>query len=138
MRTPLIVVVSVALVTAACGVLTGPGGTDIRIEGAVRAADDDSPIAGARVEAIRMLWSSDSLIQRVVTDSRGRYSLAFVEEGYCPESLFKIRAGAEGFVSRDRTSWTAFGLGEGVTDHIRCTEGVQIINFSLPRRARSG
>lgn len=114
-----------------CSSILGPGGTHIRIQGVVTAAGDGAPIQGATVEVGTMTWSTDGVFLAVKTDSFGRYSLNFVEEDYCPGSLFVIRASKEGFRMQRMTKMGFGSSFEGVTAYIRCTEDLQRIDFSL-------
>ena len=119
---------SLALAVVACGLFTDPD-TTIRVRGTVTAAADGSPIGGAAIAVYKMDWSTDSFIVGTGTDNLGHYSLSFVEEEFCPVSLFKIRARATGFQT---VEYTTMGcrLGNDPT-HIRCTEETQTIDFQL-------
>ena len=79
-----------------------------------------------------MNWSTDSFIVGTSTDSRGHYSLSFVEQEYRPESLLKITASADGFQTLEYTR-LGVGLGSDPT-HIRCTEETHVIDFQHKRQ----
>jgi len=118
---------TLVITTSACGTPD----TNIRIQGSVSAAADGSPIVDALVSVRKMELSSDTPIVGAWTDSRGEYSLSFVEEEFCPESLLKIRASKEGFQTKEYT-WGGYNQGRDPA-YIRCTEETQNIDFQLER-----
>ena len=115
----------VAFVLSGCE-LTGPGEVNIHLQGTVTATLDGAPITRVKVEALKMSWSSDSLLVRSYSDTQGHYALSFVEVGSCPESLLKLMATGEGY----QTSQYMKMIG---APFIRCTDEVQTIDFQLER-----
>jgi hypothetical protein len=81
-----------------------------------------------------MRLTSDVTYVETVSDEAGRYSLSFIEEGYCPELLFWITGSAEGYgegrVTKRRVE---HGSAPAGATHIRCTEELQVINLGLER-----
>ncbi len=123
---PLCLVVPLVL---ACG-LVGPDDTTIRVQGTVTAADDGSPIAGASVrfvyhEPTSFVTSTSRTVDRSTTDAQGHYSLSYVKEGFCGDSLFHLVANAQGFAEE----WIWFTQ----DPHITCTERLQTIDIQLER-----
>ena len=111
----------------ACGLFTGPELT-IRVQGTVTAADDGSPIAGARVKVRgTCLFSCDPPTFGLTrTDESGSYSLSFDREGRCNDATFVLEFRAEGFRFR----------GFFHSDpHITCTEELQTIDVQLERES---
>ena len=124
---PLCLVVPFVL---ACG-LVGPDDTTMRVQGTVTAADDGSPIAGASVQFVYHEPTSilSSIFYNVAisaTDAQGHYSLSYVKEGYCGDSLFHLVANAQGFAEE----WIWFTQ----DPHITCTEALQTIDIQLERK----
>ena len=116
-----------------CG-LTGPSDTVISVEGSVTDVRDGSPISGAVVSAGIMRLTSDLTYVETVSDEAGRYSLSFIEEGYCPELLFWLTGSAEGYgEGRVTKRWVEYGLAPAGATHIRCTEERQTIDLRLER-----
>jgi hypothetical protein len=120
----------VAFVLSACELtgLTTPGEVHVHVQGTVTAAVGAAPIMRAQIEAMKMSWSSDSLLAESYSNAQGHYSLSFVEMGSCPESLFKLTATAEGYQSSEYLKMTG-------TLFIRCTDEVQTIDFQLERES---
>ena len=116
------VLLAVLTLTAlqACGRLTimGPDVT-IQLEGTVTAADDGSPIRGARVRVDPRFISSRGVAE-TLTDVSGHYSLSFEQEG-C-NNLFPL--------SLDVTANLFVGSSVG----IRCQDRGQTFDFQLERR----
>ena len=114
----------------ACG-LVGPDDTTMRVLGTVTAADDGSPIAGASVRFVYHEQTSNflswinSTADRSTTDAQGHYSLSYVKEGFCGDSLFHLVANAQGFAEE----WIWFTQ----DPHITCTERLQTIDLQLER-----
>ena len=111
------------LCVSACG-LFGPGSTEIRVEGTVRAADDNAPLAAAvRVTKLRFFDSLTLATARA--DDQGFYSLSF-SEGRCSEILYEMVVELTGFRSQRK-------IGLFPPPVIRCTEELQVVDFSLER-----
>ena len=124
---PLCLVVPFVL---ACG-LVGPDDTTMRVQGTVTAADG-SPIAGASVhfvynEPTSILTSILYNVANSTTDAQGHYSLSYVKEGHCGDSLFYLAANAQGFAEE----WIGFTQ----DPHITCTEALQTIDIQLERES---
>jgi hypothetical protein len=116
-----------------CG-LTGPSDTVISVEGTVTDVQDGSPIWGATVSAGIMRLTSDVTYVETVSDEAGRYSLSFIEEGYCPELLFWLTGAAEGYrEGRVTKRLVEHGSAPAGATHIRCTEELQTIDLRLER-----
>ena len=95
----------------------GPDVT-IQLRGTVTAADDGSPIAGARVRVDPAFISSRGVAE-ARTDASGRYSLSFEEEG-CNSLFISLDVSANLFIAGSRG--------------IRCTDWIQTLDFQLERR----
>ena len=105
----------------ACGgrlSIMGPDVT-IQLEGTVTAADDGSPIRGARVRVDPRFIPSRGVAE-TRTDASGRYTLSFEQEG-CND-LFPL--------SLDVTANLFFSSSVG----IRCQNRGQTFDFQLERR----
>ena len=92
-------------------------GVTIQVQGTVTAADDGSPIAGARVRVDPAFIPSRGVAE-ARTDASGRYSLSFEQEGCNPL-----------FLSLDVSANLFFGRSVG----FRCTNRLQTRNFQLER-----
>ena len=64
-------------------------------------------------------------VDRSTTDAQGHFSLSYVKEGSCGDSLFHLVANAQGF-ARSLILFTQ-------DPHITCTEGLQTIDLQLER-----
>ena len=114
----------------ACELFTGPKELTIQVQGQVTAADDGSPIAGASVQFVyhkptSILSSTFRTVRRSTTDAQGHFSLSYVKEGFCGDSLFHLEANAQGFAEE----WIWFTE----DPHITCTEELQTIDIQLER-----
>ena len=112
-------------VLAGCGVTEPETEITIQVQGSVTAAAEGTAISGAMVEAWKRSLTSPSLLDTALSDIQGRYSLSFVETGYCHASLFVIRATCGGFHT------LTFAEVVHDTIYIRCTHEVQTIDFEL-------
>lgn len=95
----------------------GPDVT-IRVQGTVTAADDGSPIAGARVR-VDPAFISSRRVAETRTNASGRYSLSFEEEGCNNLFLSPLDVSANRFFAS--------------SVEIRCTDRVQTLNVQLKR-----
>ena len=114
----------------ACKLITGPEELTMHVQGTVTAADDGSPIAGASVrfvylEPTSILSSTLRTVDNSTTDAQGHFSLSYVKEGYCGDSLFELAANAQGFT--EEFIWFT------QDPHITCTGELQTIDFQLER-----
>ncbi len=109
----------------ACELFTGPELT-VQVQGTITAADDGSPIAGARIKVRgTCLFSCDPPTFGLTrTNESGSYSLSFDREGRCNDATFLLEVRAEGFRFR----------GFFHSDpHITCTAELQTIDVQLER-----
>lgn len=112
----------------ACGPVNEPReGLTIRVQGTVTAADDGSPIAGARISVTGPCFVGCAPPTDVftTTDDSGRYSLSFDWERTCSQARFILRVSAEGFRVRNFESMSVF------EPHVRCIERIQTIDVQL-------
>jgi hypothetical protein len=127
----------VALVLGMVGVASIGGcdsptdaGPQLRINGTVRETGSGQPIAGAEVT----LWGSSTppagagteALGRALSDPRGRYLLAVSppDPGLCP--YLNLWATKSGYST---STWSNFA--NPALDPIRCTAGVQTLDFEL-------
>ena len=124
--TMLVAILALASLNA-CEVFTGPDDTTMRVQGTVTAADDGSPIAGASVQFVHLQsdWTLRTVAGSTPTDAQGHYSLSYVNEGFCGDSLFHLVANAQGFA--EEFIW------DTQDPHITCTEALQTIDLQLER-----
>lgn len=127
-----IVFLSISFLYPGCKFFEEEENTKIRIQGDVIGIADQTPIVGAKVELWRMSFTnSGGLLEEARSDHLGHYELTYIEEGYCPESLFNIVASANGFIS---VSYTIFSsISDSTAPQVLCTENLQTINFRLER-----
>ncbi len=96
--------------------------TELLINGTVTKAEDGSPLPGALVELRKKGWYTSELLTSDLTDSKGQYTISYIEEGYCPESLLFLRASKYGYQYSDSGS-----------TRLRCINRLQTINFQLKK-----
>ena len=102
--------------------IMGPDVT-MQLQGTVTAADDGSPIAGARVR-VDPAFIARRAVAETRTNHSGRYSLSFEEEGCNHLFLKPLDVSANLFV--------------GISRGIRCTNELQTLDFQLDRRPPQG
>ncbi len=109
--------------TLACG-LVGPGEMTVQVQGQVTAADDGSPIVGARADVWDPCFMGPCGFHDVdTTDASGHYSLSFVL-AECHPATLRLGVTHPAFVGKG-------GFLDG--PHITCTEELQIIDVRLTR-----
>ncbi len=131
--TMLVAILALASLNA-CELVTGPEELTMQVQGTVTAADDGSPIAGASVRFVYVeatTWPGIfgpwivHTVDRSITDAQGHFSLSYVKEGFCGDSLFHLVANAQGFA--EEFIWFT------QDPHITCTEALQTIDLQLER-----
>jgi hypothetical protein len=102
--------------------------TELRIEGVVTDANDESPINGATISLKQgELWEPARLLSSTQTNQQGSYYLSYTVKGFCGEALFILKAEADGYQPNSITSVNPSLDGS----YVRCTESIQTINFQL-------